>query len=411
MNKANYQLLNNYIKILTEGLGDFDMDVRPRWKDGTPAHTVRIFGAVNRYNLQDGFPISSLRKVRWKSAIDEVLWLWQKKSNNIKDLNAKIWDQWANKGEHPEQEIGSIGKAYGYQYGKKCIRTKDGKLIDQVDNVLHEIKFNPANRRIITEIFNLEELNEMNLAPCVHQATFNVNNGYLNMMLNQRSHDTLAAGAWNVVQYAALLAMFAQVSGLKPGELLHVVTDSHCYDRHIPREFQVILHGCSLIQQRAYKYYLEDILAGQDEEVCKNFLDVLHFLKQHEFDIDFNLEFEKAEKVSQDGNTNWQEYLNYVRKTPEMNVAKTLVQKMIETPKIDDILGFKTPKLVLDPNVKDFYDFKSPNTYTGSSIKVENGQFVRDGKYVSNPDSSFEMVDYATESEGFEFSTPVPVAK
>ena len=230
MSKADYTLLNNYISILKDGEWDLSQDVRPKWANGVPAHTIKKFGVVNRYNLQEEFPISGVRKTNWKAAIDEIIWIWVLKSNNVKDLNSKIWDQWANIGNKPGQEIGSIGKAYGYQLGSKVIKTKDGKMIDQVDSVLHELMNNPANRRILTEIYNHSELHEMNLAPCVHEATFNVTNGVLNLTLNQRSNDTLAAGSWNIVQYAALLHMMAQSTGLKAGEILHVVTDSHCYD-------------------------------------------------------------------------------------------------------------------------------------------------------------------------------------
>ncbi len=411
MSKADYQLLNNYISILTEGVDNTENSTRPHWLDGKEAFTVHKFGEVHRYNLQEEFPISSVRKLFWQSCIDEILWIWQKKSNNIKDLNARIWDQWANKGEHADQEIGSIGKAYGYQLGKKTIVTKDGSKIDQVDSVLDTLKNNQGSRRILSNIYNFDDLHEMNLYPCVYSTTWQVEKGKLNLILNQRSHDTLSAGAWNVAQYAALLCMFAQVSGLKPGEMVHVVADSHCYDRHIPREFQVILRRCSLIQQRAYKYYFEDILKGENDVAVKHFMEVLEELEKNDFDIDFDKEFEKANAVAHDNNTDWFEYLEYVRKTPEMAVAKTLIQKMIAYPEVDKILGFKTPKLVLDPNVTNFYEFVSPRTYTGTDVTVENGEFVRDGKYVNNPNSSFKIEDYDPQNEGFEFDSPVPVAE
>lgn len=411
MSRADYQLLNNYIGILTDGMDNTENETRPHWEDGKEAFTVHKFGEVHRYNLQEEFPIASVRKLFWQSCIDEILWIWQKKSNNIKDLNARIWDQWANKGEHPEQEIGSIGKAYGYQLGKKTITTKNGQKIDQVDSILHDLSENKGSRRILTNIYTFEDLHEMNLYPCAYSTTWQVEKGKLNLILNQRSHDTLSAGAWNVTQYAALLCMFAQVSGLEPGEMVHVVADSHCYDRHIPREFQVILKRCSLIQQRAYRYYLEDILKGENEIAIKHFMEVLELLKAYEYDIDFDKEFEKANATAHDNNTNWFDYLNYVRKTPEMAAAKTLIQKMIDYPEVDRILGFKTPKLKLDPNVTNFYDFVSPRTYTGTDVKVENGEFVRDGKYVNNPNSSFTMENYDPQTEGFEFDSPVPVAE
>ncbi len=297
MSKADYQLLDNYISILTDGVDNTENETRPHWDDGKEAFTVHKFGEVHRYNLEEEFPISSVRKLFWQSCIDEILWIWQKKSNNIKDLNARIWDQWANKGQYPEQEIGSIGKAYGYQLSRKNITTKDGNKIDQVDSVLNDLKNNKGSRRILTNIYAFDNLNEMNLYPCAYSTTWQVEKGKLNLLLNQRSNDTLSAGAWNVTQYAALLCMFAQVSGLKPGEMVHVVADSHCYDRHIPREFQVILKRCSLIQQRAYRYYLDDILKGENEVTKQHFMEVLELLKQYEYEVDFDKEFEKANAV------------------------------------------------------------------------------------------------------------------
>ncbi len=411
MSKADYQLLNNYLRILTEGENDFDLKVRPKWQDNTPAHTIRVFGAMNRYDLQDEFPISGVRKFAWRACIDEILWIWQKKSNNVRDLNAKIWDQWANKGEHSEQEIGSIGKAYGYQLGKKCIKTKDGNFIDQVDYMLQEIKNNPANRRIITEIFNHAELHEMNLAPCVHQTTWNINNGKLNLFLNQRSHDTLSAGVWNVVQYAALLSMVAQVCGLKAGELVHMVVDSHCYDRHIPMEFEIILHRCSLIQKMLFENNLNNILNNLDDDATKNFLEVISALKNNSDKLDFDKEISKARAVAADKNTNYLNYLNYIRLTPEMSASKTLIKAMLSSPEIDKALGFSTPKLVMDKNVTNFYDFISPRMRTETGFRVENGEFVREGKFSNNPNSSFDIVDYHPEIEGMEFDKPVPVAE
>ncbi len=410
MSKANYELLSNYINILTNGVDNTEMATRPKWQNGKPAHTVGVINEMHKYNLQDEFPIASVRKLYWKSCIDETLWIWQKKSNNVKDLNARIWDQWANKGEHPEQEIGSIGKAYGYQLGLKNIKTKNG-YVDQVDAVLNEIKTNPGSRRIITNIYNHSDLHDMNLYPCAYNTTWLVKKGKLNLTLHQRSNDTLSAGAWNVAQYAALLVMFAQVTGLEAGEFCHFIEDSHCYDMHIPREFQVILNHCSIIQKRLYNVTLDKIFKCEDKETIRQFEDVLDELKEHDYMFDFDSEFKDAERVSLDENTNWFEYLDYIRKTPELAIAKTLIQKMIAYPKLDKFLGFETPKLKLDPNVKDFYDFKSPRTYTGSGIKVEDGKLVRDGKYVNNPESSFNLEGYNPESEGFEFSTPVPVAE
>ncbi|MDD2495780.1 MAG: thymidylate synthase, partial [Tissierellia bacterium] len=183
------------------------------------------FGIINRYNLTKEFPILTLRKTNFKAAIDEMLWIWQKKSNNINDLNSHIWDSWAD-------ESGSIGKAYGYQLGIKH-KYKEGEF-DQVDRVIYDLKNNPASRRILTNIYNFKDLHEMNLYPCAYSMTFNVSGNRLNAILNQRSQDMLAANNWNVVQYSILVHMMAQISGLVAGELVHVIADAHIYDRHIP---------------------------------------------------------------------------------------------------------------------------------------------------------------------------------
>ena len=211
--------------ILTNGVWDTDYGVRPRWEDGTPAHTIKKFGIVNRYDLQESFPILTLRKTNFRAAVDELLWIWQKKSNNVNDLNSRIWDAWAD-------ETGSIGKAYGYQLGIKH-KYKEGEF-DQVDRVLYDLKNNPASRRILTNIYNLQDLHEMHPYPCAYSMTFNVSGNKLNAILNQRSQDVLAANNWNVVQYSILVHMMAQVSGLVAGELVHVIADAHIYDRHVP---------------------------------------------------------------------------------------------------------------------------------------------------------------------------------
>jgi len=225
MSKADEIFIKNCRQILEQGFWDTNYPVRPRWEDGTPAHTVKSFGIVNRYNLQDEFPILTLRKTNLNAAIDEVLWIWQKKSSNIHDFKGHIWDAWAD-------ENGSIGKAYGYQLGIKH-RYSEGEF-DQVDRVLFDLKNNPLSRRIITNIYNHADLNEMNLYPCAYSMTFNVCDNILNAILNQRSQDVLAANNWNVCQYAVLMHMFAIVSGLKAGELIHVIADAHIYDRHVP---------------------------------------------------------------------------------------------------------------------------------------------------------------------------------
>ncbi len=225
MSYADEVLIQNLTDILENGVSDEGCVVRPKWEDGTPAHTIKKFAMVNRYDLQKEFPITTLRRTAFKSAVDELLWIWQKKSNNIHDLNSHIWDSWAD-------ESGSIGKAYGYQLSVKH-RYAEG-MFDQVDRVLYDLKHNPRSRRILTNIYNHHDLSEMGLYPCAYSMTFNVSGDRLNAILNQRSQDMLVANNWNVVQYAVLVHMMAQVSGLKAGEFVHVVADAHIYDRHIP---------------------------------------------------------------------------------------------------------------------------------------------------------------------------------
>ncbi len=231
MSRADEIFVQNMKDILENGFSDKDLPVRPRWEDGTPAHTIKKFGIVNTYDLQEELPILTIRRTAFKSCLDELLWIWQKKSNNIHDLKSHIWDSWAD-------ETGSIGKAYGYQLGKKAIYP-EGEF-DQVDRVLYDLKHNPQSRRIMTNIYNFEDLHEMNLYPCAYSMTFNVTGDTLNAILNQRSNDMLTANNWNVLQYALLVMMFAQVSGLKPGKLIHVIADAHIYDRHVDLVKEVI---------------------------------------------------------------------------------------------------------------------------------------------------------------------------
>ena len=225
MSKADVLFVNMCEKILKEGFSSEGQKVRARWEDGTPAHTIKTFGVVNRYDLSEEFPALTLRPTAIKSAVDEILWIWQKKSNNIKDLKSHIWDEWTD-------EDGSIGKAYGYQMGVKY-KFAQGEM-DQADNVLWQLKNTPYSRRILTNIYKFDDLCEMTLEPCAYSMTFNVTGNKLNAILNQRSQDILAANNWNVVQYSVLVHMFAQVSGLVPGELVHVISDAHIYDRHVP---------------------------------------------------------------------------------------------------------------------------------------------------------------------------------
>ncbi len=222
---ADEIFIKNCKDILENGFSTENEKVRPKWEDGSFAYTIKKFGVVNRYDLSKEFPILTLRYTNWKAAIDEMLWIWQKKSNKLSDLNSHIWDSWGG-------EDGTIGKAYGYQLGVKH-QYKEG-MFDQVDRVLFDLKNNPYSRRIMTNIYNFQDLHEMNLYPCAYSMTFNVVDGRLNAILNQRSQDTLTANNWNVVQYAVLVHMLAQVSGLQVGELVHVISDMHIYDRHIP---------------------------------------------------------------------------------------------------------------------------------------------------------------------------------
>jgi len=225
MNQADKIFIENCKQILQNGISDEGQAVRPRWDDGTPAHTKRVFGLINRYDLSKEFPALTLRRLAFKSCTDEILWIWQKKSNNVNELKSRIWDAWAD-------ENGTIGKAYGYQLGIKH-KYPEGEF-DQVDRVLFDLKNNPSSRRILTSIYNFEDLHAMGLYPCAYSMTFGVHNGRLNGILNQRSQDFLTANNWNVGQYSVLMHMFAQSSGLEVGELIHVIADAHIYDRHIP---------------------------------------------------------------------------------------------------------------------------------------------------------------------------------
>lgn len=244
MSRADEIFVQNCKDILENGIWDTDLEVRPRWEDGEPAHTVKKFGIVNRYNLSEEFPILTIRRTYWKSAIDELLWIWQAKSNNVNELRTRVWDAWAD-------ESGSIGKAYGYQLGVKH-HYPEGDM-DQVDKVLWDLKHNPASRRIITNIYNHADLSEMALYPCAYSMTFNVSGNKLNAILNQRSQDMLAANNWNVVQYSVLTCMIAQVSGLEPGEFVHVIADAHIYDRHVPLIEEIIKNP----QKEAPKFIID----------------------------------------------------------------------------------------------------------------------------------------------------------
>ena len=225
MSRADEIYIQTCRQILDHGVWDTDRPVRPHWEDGAPAHTIKQFCVVNRYDLREEFPIMTLRRTYYRSCIQELLWIWQKKSNRISELGSHIWDSWA-------REDGTIGKAYGYQLGVKHVYPEG--MFDQVDRVLYALRHDPASRRILTSLYNHHDLHEMALAPCAYSMTFNVSGNTLNAILNQRSQDMLTANNWNVVQYAVLVHMMAQVSGLEAGELVHVIADCHIYDRHVP---------------------------------------------------------------------------------------------------------------------------------------------------------------------------------
>ncbi|MDD3831388.1 MAG: thymidylate synthase [Clostridia bacterium] len=224
MSRADKIYIDNINNILVNGCWDTDMDVRPRWADGSVAHSVKLFGIVNRYDLSEEFPILTIRRAPFKLPIDEMLWIWSKKSNDIKQLGSSVWNQWKDDND-------TIGKAYGYQLGIKHDYPEGA--FDQVDRLLYELKNNPYSRRMIANMFVHSDLNQMNLYPCAYSLTLNVSNGTLNGILNQRSQDMAVANNWNVVQYSVLMYMFAAVNGYRVGQLIHVIADAHIYDRHL----------------------------------------------------------------------------------------------------------------------------------------------------------------------------------
>ena len=237
MSKADDIFIAMCRDILDNGTTTEGQKVRPHWEDGTPAYTIKRFGVCNRYDLRKEFPALTLRRTALKSAMDEILWIYQKKSNNIHDLHSHIWDEWAD-------EEGSIGKAYGYQIGQVS-EYPEGRF-DQMDRVLYDLKHNPYSRRIMTNMYNFQDLHEMHLYPCAYNAIYNVTQDKgsdrptLNMVLVQRSQDVLAANNWNVCQYAILLMMVAQVCYMEAGELVHMIADAHIYDRHMPMIEEII---------------------------------------------------------------------------------------------------------------------------------------------------------------------------
>lgn len=224
---------------------------RAHWMDGVIAYAKSVFGLVNRYDLSKEFPILTLRRTYWKTAYKELLWIYQKCSNNINDLDAHVWDEWAD-------DTGSIGKAYGYQIGMR-VKYPEGSM-NQIEKVIYDLHHNPFSRRIIINMYNIHDLPEMALYPCAYSMTFNVKEGKLNAILNQRSQDMLAANNWNVVQYALLVHMLASETNLEVGELVHVIADAHIYDRHIPIIKEIIkqhtnTNSPQLVYKKGTKFY------------------------------------------------------------------------------------------------------------------------------------------------------------
>ena len=307
MSYADALFAKSCMNIIYNGISDEGFDVRPKWEDGVPAHTKKILYAVDRYDLaKDSIPVMTMRRTAFKSCIDEILWIYQKKSNKISELNSHIWDSW-------DVGDGTIGKAYGYQIGKKSqYKDSDGSIVmrDQIDQVIWDLKNNPASRSILTNTYCHEDLNEMGLRPCAYMMTFNVTKDpddgsfVLNGMLNQRSQDTLTANNWNTVQYAVLLQMLAQVCNMKPGKFVHVIADMHIYDRHIP-----------IVKTMIEKY--AELIVNSDERF-KSMID------------------------SYD--------------TREYNRTELIIRESSMNPKYYD-LPHPNPKFWINPDIHNFYDF------------------------------------------------------
>lgn len=406
MSRADWIYLKTTNKILKMGSWDTKEVVRPIWEDGTKAHTAKVFAVNNVYDLAKEFPIVTLRFTNWKAAIDEILWIWQLKSNNVNDLNSHIWDQWADK-------TGSIGKAYGWQVAQKSIY-KDGEF-DQIDRVIWYLQNQPAFRSMVTELFVHKDLHEMGLYPCVHGMQFDVTDGKLNLFLNQRSNDTLAAGSWNVVQYAALVYMLAQVCDLKPGVLSHMIVNSHIYDRHVPFIVDITLSRAKLIEEKLQNFDLSVAKSKLSEEDFEAFKEFVEKVKANKADFanlldearEMEVKVGRYDLPKDDPNhldfskipIDFEEYCKRVTATEAFKKADMIVEEMFNHPDFDEVLGFASPKLVLDPKVKDFYDFKSPK------MKDENG------KIVDNPEGGFKVENYTYQKDGVKLQAKVPVAK
>lgn len=263
MSYADKVFKDTCIDIIYNGTSTENQKVRPKWEDGEYAYTIKKFGVINTYDLRKEFPALTIRPVPLKSCMDEILWIYQKKSNNVKDLKSHIWDQWAD-------ENGSIGTVYGYEAGKKFIRNDEE--IDQVDLVLKQLKEQPFSRRIMTNLYQFDDLETGHLDPCAYSMTFNVTEEkgqmVLNGILNQRSQDMLVANGWNIAQYAIFLMMIAQVSNMVPGKLIHVIADAHIYDRHLDivkelirrREFEAPKVSLNPDVKDFYKFTTDDLI-------------------------------------------------------------------------------------------------------------------------------------------------------
>ncbi len=421
MSYADVALMKKFHDAL-KGYGDQAENVRPKWADGTPAHTFaeKIGDKPSQivYNFKDGFPAAASRNVNPMSAIDEILWIYQKKSNNVKDLNSHVWDQWADKN-------GSIGKAYGYQVGLKG-NFPQGHL-DQLDRIFQLLKTKPADRQMVLSLWNPQDFKEMALPPCVWSFQVSVQDEDMSLTLNQRSNDLLAAGNWNVVQYAALLQMFAQEFGYKPTALIHNVTNSHVYDRHIPFVIDISLSRAKKIHDKICSMSNAQCDALLDKLVPKEntngLLDELEnpktafkkfretLLKHGATDEEYATVLQEAQEIERKvgmydkGELEFAKdpidfvgYRNKVLKTPAFKEADFIVEVMSKFPEFDHLLGFSKPELVINEDRK-FYNLHSP--------KMKNAE----GKIVNNPDSDFELKNYSPQEEGIKLQARVPVAE
>lgn len=206
-----------YMDILNNVMTNGSENINKR----TGVGTKRIPNAVINVDLQKEFPILKSKQVFWKTALKEILWIMKDQSNNINDLDAHIWDEWAD-------EEGSIGKAYGFQIAKNV--TIDGKTYDsQVHYILETLKEDPSSRRAVIDLWNVDDLGDMNLTPCCYSSVWNIIDGKLNCLLVQRSADYLVGVPFNTTQYALLTFMFARHLGVEVGILTHVMADCHIY--------------------------------------------------------------------------------------------------------------------------------------------------------------------------------------